>query len=166
MSWCVWKCCSNQWIMKILSQYTAQKINFSINDFFSKCDQIRNFLQIWSHLLKKYLMENFIFCAVILLLSIETLQIFSGGVFFLTGGCGLSILESIMSNDIKCHWLYIEFLASLRLLLRIMAACFNFFFFMAKRCILGQNRRIRKLILKLKIKLDQTLKCILRNRSD
>ena len=31
---------------------TAQKKNFSINDFFSKCDQIRNFLMIWSHLLR------------------------------------------------------------------------------------------------------------------
>ena len=39
-------------------------MKFSIKDFFSKCDQIRSFLQIWSHLLKKYLMENFIFCAV------------------------------------------------------------------------------------------------------
>ena len=29
-------------------------------DFFSKCDQIRSFLQIWSHLLKKSVMENFI----------------------------------------------------------------------------------------------------------
>ena len=27
-------------------------------DFFSKCDQIRSFLRIWSHLLKKSLMEN------------------------------------------------------------------------------------------------------------
>ena len=30
-----------------------------------KCDQIRSFLRIWSHLLKKSLMENFIFCAVV-----------------------------------------------------------------------------------------------------
>ena len=37
---------------------------FSIKNFFSKCDQIRGFLRIWSHLLKKYLMENFIFYAV------------------------------------------------------------------------------------------------------
>ena len=43
---------------------TAQKIKFSIKDFFSKCDQIRSFLQIWSHLLKKSLMEIVIFCAV------------------------------------------------------------------------------------------------------
>ena len=40
------------------------KIKFSMIDFFSKCDQIRNFLQIWSHLLKKSFMVNFIFCAV------------------------------------------------------------------------------------------------------
>ena len=33
-------------------------------DFFSKCDQIRNFLQIWSHLLKKSLIEYLIFCGV------------------------------------------------------------------------------------------------------
>ena len=39
-------------------------MKFSIKDFFSKCDQIRRKLRIWSHLLKKSLMENFIFCAV------------------------------------------------------------------------------------------------------
>ena len=32
---------------------TAQKMKFSIKDFFSKCDQIHSFLRIWSHLLKK-----------------------------------------------------------------------------------------------------------------
>ena len=39
-------------------------MKFSIKDFFSKCDQIRRKLQIWSHLLNKSLMENLIFCAV------------------------------------------------------------------------------------------------------
>ena len=39
-------------------------MKFLIKDFFSKCDQICSFLRIWSHLLKKSLMENFIFCAV------------------------------------------------------------------------------------------------------
>ena len=39
-------------------------MKFSIKGFFSKCDQIRGFLRIWSHLLKKSLMEKFIFCAV------------------------------------------------------------------------------------------------------
>ena len=42
---------------------TAQKMKFSIKDFFSKCDQIRRKLRIWSHLLKKSLTENFIFWA-------------------------------------------------------------------------------------------------------
>ena len=42
---------------------TAQKMKFSIEDFFSKHDPIHGFLQIWSHLLKKSFMENFIFCA-------------------------------------------------------------------------------------------------------
>ena len=39
---------------------TSQKM-FSIIDFFGKYDQIRRKLQIWSHLLRKSLMENFIF---------------------------------------------------------------------------------------------------------
>ena len=51
-----------------LTQCTAQKMKFSIKDYFSKCDQIRSFLRIWSHLLKKSLMENFIFCAVMVVI--------------------------------------------------------------------------------------------------
>ena len=43
----------------------AQKMKFSIKEFFSKCDQIRSLLRIWSHLPKKSLMEYFIFCAVL-----------------------------------------------------------------------------------------------------
>ena len=39
-------------------------MKFSIKYFFSKLDQFRNFLRIWSDLLKKSLMENFIFCVV------------------------------------------------------------------------------------------------------
>ena len=38
--------------------YAAQKMNFSIKDFLSKCDPTPSFL--------KSLLENFIFCAVIL----------------------------------------------------------------------------------------------------
>ena len=37
---------------------TAQKMKFSITDFFSKCDQIRRKLRIWSHLLKESLIEK------------------------------------------------------------------------------------------------------------
>ena len=42
-----------------------QKMQFSIKDFSSKCDQIRCKMQIWSHLLKKSLMENFFFFSVV-----------------------------------------------------------------------------------------------------
>ena len=44
-------------------------MKFFIEDFFSKCDQIRSFLRIWSHLLKKSLMENFIFGPVKVLIK-------------------------------------------------------------------------------------------------
>ena len=50
-----------------LNIFTTQKTKFPIKEFFSKCDQVRRKLRIWSHLLKKYLMENFIFCTVIAL---------------------------------------------------------------------------------------------------
>ena len=40
-------------------------MKFSIKDVLSKCAQIRSFLRIRSNFLKKSLMENFIFCAVI-----------------------------------------------------------------------------------------------------
>ena len=44
--------------------FPLQKMKFSIKDFLSKFDQIRSFLRIWLSLLKKSLMENFIFYAV------------------------------------------------------------------------------------------------------
>ena len=40
-------------------------MKFSNKDIFSKCDQIHRKLRIWSHLLKKSLTENYIFCVVI-----------------------------------------------------------------------------------------------------
>ena len=43
---------------------TAQQMKFSIKDFFNECDQIRRKLRNWSHLLKKSLMEKFIFCVM------------------------------------------------------------------------------------------------------
>ena len=50
--------------LDLKNDHCTKKMKFSIKDFFSKCDQIRSFLRIWSHLLKKSLMENFILCAV------------------------------------------------------------------------------------------------------
>ena len=52
------------WTIHLVPVVIAQKMKFSIKDFLSKCNQIRRFLRIWSHLLKKSLMEDFIFCAV------------------------------------------------------------------------------------------------------
>ena len=55
-------------VNKLMDEFTItpQKMKFSIKDFFSKCNQIRRKLRIWSLLLKKSLMEDFIFCAVFL----------------------------------------------------------------------------------------------------
>ena len=50
-------------LISLEKEHTAQKMKFSMKDFFIKCDQIRSFLRIWSHLLKKFLIESFIFCA-------------------------------------------------------------------------------------------------------
>ena len=59
---------------------TAQKIKFPIKDFFSKCDQISRELRIWSHLLKRILLENFIFEQV-LVSSLTDLNIKSASEF-------------------------------------------------------------------------------------
>ena len=55
-----WLFCQSLWLLVILilcfldqQSITAQKMKFSIEDFFSKCDQIRSFLRISSYLLTK-----------------------------------------------------------------------------------------------------------------
>ena len=53
---------------------TAQKMKFSIKDFFSKCDKISNFWRISSHLLRKSLMENLIFLCSALSLTYVPLK--------------------------------------------------------------------------------------------
>ena len=50
-------------------------MKFSMKGFFSKCGQIRSFLRVWPHLLKKSLLKNFIFCAVFSL-SIYFIKVF------------------------------------------------------------------------------------------
>ena len=45
-------------------RFTAPKMKFSS---ISKSNEVFRKLQIWSHLLNKFLMENFIFCAVFVL---------------------------------------------------------------------------------------------------
>ena len=52
-------------------------MKFSIKNFFSKFDQILKKLWIWSHLLKKSLMENFIFVQWFSLLLLQLLEFFN-----------------------------------------------------------------------------------------
>ena len=68
-----------QLFLLLMSNTTAtiQKVKFSIKDFFSKCDQIRRKLRIWSHLLKKSLTENFFFCAVSIVYCVALMKCFS-----------------------------------------------------------------------------------------
>ena len=54
---------SGNFLIDPMAIVSASLMKFSIRDFFSKCEQICRKLRIWSHLLKKSLMENFIFCA-------------------------------------------------------------------------------------------------------
>ena len=92
-------------------------------------------------------------------------KIFSGH-FFLSRAGGLSILESWMSNAIKCHWVYRKLLTSLRLSSRRIALCCKCLFFMDERCILeklGDKRWNLKLKLKINVKFTQ--KCIWRKRN-
>ena len=53
---------------------TGQKIKSSIKDLSSKCDKIHSFLRIWSHLLEKSWMENFIFCAVFVFVLLQSTE--------------------------------------------------------------------------------------------
>ena len=105
--------------------YTAQKMKFSIKDFFSKCDQIRRKLRIWSHLLKKSLIENFIFCTVTervaviyflkdtLFISWEIMQssivwviFFSSDMFISKKGCSYTFFQ-------RCYNYFIRELAAI-----------------------------------------------------
>ena len=69
-------------------------MKFSIKDFFSKCDQTRRKLWIWSHLLKNALMKNFIFCAV--LLSVEGLRF--RHLYFLSN-CFIIVSQLVLLNS-------------------------------------------------------------------
>ena len=95
-----------------VSSVTAQQMKFSIKDFFSKCDQIRNFLRIWSHLLKKSLMKNFNFlCSVLRLHDREkvstqsTLNGEPGGnlMHFSTQKVGTIVSSSVLAMLLHLH---------------------------------------------------------------
>ena len=82
---------SEEWYCKAALSITAQKIRFSIKNFFSKYDQFRWKLRIWSHLLKKSLMENFIF--------VQCIHFWSGKESYIIYGVGKN--KSSKSPDSK-----------------------------------------------------------------
>ena len=86
-----------EWNLRVLS---AQKMTLSIKEYFSKFDQNRRKLRIWSHVLKKSLMKNFIFCAV----SILDTHFVSSASTFLTipySLCGRKTLKQRFTDGSK-----------------------------------------------------------------
>ena len=86
---------------------TAQKIKFSITDSFSKCDQ--SFLRIWSNLLEKSVMENFIFMQCVWLApSLSLVRLFRskgwknllGEVWVINSSVKSSISTKIFNSDV------------------------------------------------------------------
>ena len=75
-------------------EITAQKMKFFIKDFFSKFDKIQSFLRIWSHLLKKSLMENFIFWAEFVL---------EMWCFFISTSLRFTRLKDTMTRNLEMH---------------------------------------------------------------
>ena len=71
-------------------------MRFSIDDFFSKGDQIRRKLRVWSHLLKKSIMENFILRHVKLKTVISFILVFiklNLGVYIGEGGIVIKLVS-------------------------------------------------------------------------
>ena len=71
-----------------------KKWSFPLKNFFSKYDQIRSFLQIWSHLVKKFLMENLMRPT----LEITVLQTIS---LTLTGEMALPLSQSELKDLVR-----------------------------------------------------------------
>ena len=97
--------------------YATQKMRFSIKDFFRKCDQIRRELRIWSHLLKKCLIENFIFFSVFVTEIWSILTLWEGFLIITQNNeaivfqgfqhsCQLSCLL------VACYWRYKPYIAA------------------------------------------------------
>ena len=100
-----------------------QTMKFSIKDFFNKHNQIRKRGEVWSHLLKKSLMENFSFWAVSLPLLLYLFRKdhidrhFNLGMFLSCKYCNAFCQEmsSLLEEQILIEgiWLFIDFNFSL-----------------------------------------------------
>ena len=67
----------NVYMSKYVQSKKKKTFQFSIKDFACKCDQIHSFLRIWSYLLTKSLMKNFIFMYWLSLKAWNRIRIFS-----------------------------------------------------------------------------------------
>ena len=56
---------SRGFLAQMFTDKNGTKLKLPIKDFFSKCDQIHRNPRIWLHLLKKSLIENFLFSEII-----------------------------------------------------------------------------------------------------
>ena len=91
----IW-CNFQQWLLQDLWEFSykqlllhhRKKIKFSIKGFSSTCDQIHILLRFWSHLLQKFLMENFIFCIVYVL---------TGVVYYLNWDFWKTVIPTLLS---------------------------------------------------------------------
>ena len=99
--------CPEKILILPLESFTVHKMKFSIKDFFSKCDQVRSFLRIWSHLLEKSLTENFVFCKVIVRDNMKMIRILIR--FFIKEFTYNKILCSLAAILVKLEFIQINF---------------------------------------------------------
>ena len=86
------------------ANFIAQKVKFSIKDFFSKCYQIRRRIWIWSHLLRKILNAKLHFlCSVYLAKEKSTLKFFKSKLTYLVKTDFLYIKMLILMSILVCH---------------------------------------------------------------
>ena len=74
------------------------------------CHKIHNFLRIWSHLLKKSLMENFIFCAVISVISRRQLSLSKQSLKCFHMMLPPYFWHRVDQNHNTCYCLYLKYL--------------------------------------------------------
>ena len=100
----------------VVRTFTAQKMKFSIKDFFSNCDQLYRNLRIWSHLLQKSLIKNLIFCACSVYTSLhETLTLWS--TISQNGQTYFKNLAVFSTKFLKCFWLFWNIMQELNLII-------------------------------------------------
>ena len=95
MEWSFW----NQ--RSLIFCFTAQKMKFSIKAFFDMNSQNRWKQRIWSHLVRKFLLENFIFCTVFVF---NLLFVISTIFLKYLGGSRLELFnkKDVLKNFAKC----------------------------------------------------------------